>query len=479
MHKSAGNAILFEGAADEGYLLKDPKGKVERYPAMSADLIRWMFCRHNPASNLDFGPEPAEELRARFTLKLLNSYAFLCNYARLDRFDPQAPAVPVSQRPDIDRWILSDLQLLIRAARQAFERYDVMAFCLEAEKFVDDKLSNWYVRRNRRRFWKSEHGQDKQAAYQTLYTVLLTLTKLCAPVMPFLTETMYQNLKSAGDPESVHLCDYPAVDEALIDERLSADMDALLCLVSLGRAARDAAKINVRKPLAELKVQPGGDADREAVERFPDQITEELNVKKVTLHDPKQGPLLTQEVRANMKTLGPKFGPRLKDVQAAITGAPAATLAAQAQGGQPIELQAAGGPVVLDPADLIVTQKAPAGWSGVADRDTQVLIDTRVTPELAREGMAREVVRHVQNTRKEADLQPEDRIVLSLHTDSAELGQAIEAHRKYIGDETLTVEWSPGPLNGQAHRADVKVDGQPLRIELSKVDGRAPSEPRT
>src|SRR5438876_4994808 len=161
---------------------------------MSADLIRCMYCRHNPAQNLNFGPGPAEELRAKFTLKLWNTYAFFCNYARLDRFDPQAPQVPVAKRPDIDRWILSDLQLLIQTARREFERYNVMAFCLEAEQFIDDRLSNWYVRRNRRRFWKSEQGADKLAAYQTLYTVLTTLTKLFAPIVPFLSEVMYQNL---------------------------------------------------------------------------------------------------------------------------------------------------------------------------------------------------------------------------------------------------------------------------------------------
>jgi isoleucyl-tRNA synthetase len=226
-----------------------------------------------------------------------------------------------------------------------------------------------------------------------------------------------------------------------------------------------------------MKVLAGNDAQRRAVERFPDQIMEELNVKKVTLHDPAQGPLLSQEVKANMKTLGPKFGPRLKDVQTAIAGTPAATLAAQVQAGQPFELQMSGGPVTLEPADVVVQQKAPEGWAGVADRGTQVLVDARITEELAREGMAREVVRHVQNTRKEADLQPEDRIALSLQTDSAKLREAIEAYRDYIGGETLTVQWAAAPLNGQAHRANVKVDGQPLTIELSKASGTIAAVP--
>jgi len=470
MHKSAGNSIPFEGAADEGYDLTDPKGKVGHYPAMSADLIRWMFCRHNPANNLDFGPGPADELRSKFTLKLWNVYGFFCNYARLDGFDPAAPPVPLSERPDIDRWILSDLQHLIRTARTAFESYNLMAFCLEAEKFVDDKLSNWYVRRSRRRFWKSDKGPDKQAAYQTLYAALMTLTKLFAPVMPFLTETMYQNLRKPDDAESVHLCEYPDVDPDPIDENLSTDMDRLLELVSLGLAARNSVKIKVRQPLAELKVHAGGENDERAVERFGDQLREELNVKAVSLHDPEWGPLLTPEVKPNLKTLGPKFGPRLKDVVAAIAAADAAELAAKVRAGEPVELPCGGETIQLDPTDLIVQTKAPDGWAGVVERETQVALDTRITEELAAEGLAREVVRHVQEQRKEAGLQMEDRIVLYLGTESEKLRKAIAAHRDYIAGETLVIEWSAQPLTGSGvHRATAKVDGQPLLIEMRRI----------
>ena len=255
MHKSKGNSILFDEAADK----------------MGADLMRWMFCRANPSANINFGYRPADELRSKFTIKLWNTYAFFCDNARqaAGGFDLSAPPVPVKERPDLDRWILSDLQKLIQVARQAFENYDLMTFCLEAERFVDAKLSNWYVRRSKRRFWKGEQGADKLAAYQTLYAVLTTLAKLFAPVMPFLSETMYQNLKTAGEPESVHLCAFPRPDEALIDERLSEDIDALLQLVSLGLAARNAGKRKVRQPLAEL-VAAGGEPVRRAVERFPD-----------------------------------------------------------------------------------------------------------------------------------------------------------------------------------------------------------------
>ncbi|MBV8556460.1 MAG: isoleucine--tRNA ligase [Planctomycetaceae bacterium] len=476
MHKSEGNAIPFEGAADEGYETLTPQGTLERQPPMGADLVRWMFARNTPSNNINFGSKTAEEIRNKFVLKLWNTFAFFSNYARLDRFDPEAPQVPVAERPDIDRWILSDLQLLIRTARREFERFNVMAVCLEAEQFVDDRLSNWYVRRNRRRFWKSEQGADKLAAYQTLYTALTTLTKLLAPVMPFLAETMYQALVVRGsrDDASVHHCDYPVADEALLDADLSADMDALLRLVSLGSAARNTVKVKVRQPLAEMKVQPADGREWRAVERFSEQICEELNVKRVSLHPPDRGALLSIEVKLNMKAAGPKFGPRLKAVHAALDAADAAALSSVLQSGQPFTLDLPGGPAVLEPGDVVIQMKASEGWAGVADRGTQVALDVRITEELAREGMARDVVRQVQELRKSAKLELEDRIALHLRTDSEALEKAIEAHRAYIASETLATQWIHEPLNGDTHSARVMVDGQPLTVQLRKVTTNEP-----
>lgn len=465
MHKSKGNAIPFEGAADDGY---EVVGK--KYPPMGADLMRWMYCTQPPASNINFGPHHAEEVRSKVHLKLWNTYAFFCNYAVPDKFDPDGPPVPVKDRPDIDRWILSDLQDLIKTAHEAFQSFNVMAFCTKAEEFIDDKLSNWYVRRNRGRFWKSERGADKTAAYQTLYTVLLTLTKLCAPIIPFLTEKIYQNLAGGADrgartPASVHLCDYPVVDKSLEDDTLSKEMDALLRIVSLGNAARNAVKIKVRQPLAELVVQPANDADRRAVERFPDQILGELNIKRVRLHDASKGPLLPLEVKLNPKAAGPKFGPKVGAISAALAKADPATLA-KLQGGEPIQLTLTDGSVVtIEPADVWILPKTEKGFGGLVDRGTQLLLDARITPELAKEGMAREVVRHVQNTRKEAGLQPEDRIALYLSTSDADLAAAIDAHWAYIAGETLAVERLTSPAGFQV---EVKVDGKPLTIALEK-----------
>jgi isoleucyl-tRNA synthetase len=448
------------------------------YPPMGADEIRWLFCRHSVANNINFGPGPAEELRSKFLLKLWNTYAFFCNYARLDGFDPAAPQVPIKDRPDIDRWILSDLQLLIQKARESFEQFDVQSFCLEAERFVDDRLSNWYVRRNRRRFWKSEKGTDKTAAYQTLYSVLLTLTKLFAPVIPFLSETMYQNLgerrgvsPTCPSSESVHHEPFPHADDSLLDVRLSEEMDALLRLVSLGSAARNTVKIKVRQPLAELKIQPGDEGERRAIERFADQIMEELNLKKVTLHERDAGPLLEYDIKPNMKTLGPKLGNRLKEVQSALSTMSPAVIAEKVTSGQALTLSLNDGPVTLEPTDLWVQPKAPSGWVGMADRGTQLALDTRITEDLALLGMAREVIRHVQQARKDAGLEMEDRIVLYLHTDNPKLQQAIEVHRDYIASETLVTRWADQPLGKEAYRAEVKVDGVPLIIELAKDNG--------
>jgi isoleucyl-tRNA synthetase len=471
MHKSKGNAIPFEGAADEGYEIVNKKGQRERFAPMSADLIRWMYCRQNPTANVNFGPGPADEVRSKFTLKLWNTYAFLCNYARLDSFDPDKPAVPVSRRPDIDRWILSDLQLLIQSARREFERFNIMGFCQEAEQFVDDRLSNWYVRRNRRRFWKSEKSDDKLAAYQTLYTVLKTLVKLLAPAIPFLSDAIYRNLRSAADTaESVHLCNFPEADASLIDADLSADMQALLRTVSLGSAARNTVKIKVRQPLAEIRVQPGDESERRAVERFADQISEELNVKKVTLHASNNGPLLRYEVKPNPKVMGPKFGSRLKDAQAYLAGLDPAEAGAKLQSGQPLEWNSPEGQALIEPGDVFIQLRAPEGWAGVADRGTQVAIDVRLTLELEHEGMARDVVRQVQELRKKVKLEMEDRIELYLAADSDKLSRAIEAFRTHISSETLTVKWANEPLTGSnVHEAEVKIEGQTLRITLRKA----------
>ena len=474
MSKSGGNSIEFNNAAEE----------------LGADAMRWLYCRSNPAANLNFGPGPVNDVRSRFVLKLWNCYGFFANYARLDGFDPAAPQVPASERADIDRWILSDLQLLIQKSREEFEAFNVMGFCIAVEEFIDAKLSNWYIRRNRDRFWSKNSAldagglKDKLAAYQTLHTVLLDLCRLCAPVVPFLAEVMWANLASraghgtgssglhtnppvhtGGSPESVHLTDYPTPDESLIDYELSQDMDAVLRIVSLGGAARNAAKQKVRQPLAELRVWSPNPAEKRAVERFPALIADELNVRRATFHDPSAGAMLRAIVKLNKKTAAAKLGAKLKEAETQLAAANPEGIAQELRSDGFIEF----GGVNLNAGDFTFEYVAPEGWAGVVDKTTQVMIDARLTPELKAEGAARDVVRFVQDSRKDAGLDVADKIALHLATESEALRAAIEAHRPTIANETQVVSWAAAPLAGDAHTAAVKVDGQSLTITLRKV----------
>ncbi|MBX6342509.1 MAG: class I tRNA ligase family protein, partial [Thermomicrobiaceae bacterium] len=241
MHKSKGNAIWFDDAAEK----------------MGVDVMRWLYLKHNPAMNLNFGYGLGDEVRRTFIIPLWNSYAFFANYAALDGFDPRQQDVPLAERTLLDRWILSRLESVVRTVRDRIGDYDSLAAARAIEEFVVEELSNWYIRRNRRRFWKTESDRDKAAAYLTLHEVLVTVTKLLAPFVPFITEVMYQNLVRSVDPEapvSVHLCDFPEVDEAKVDPALDRDMAALLHVVGLGRAARNKANVKVRQPLPRVLV---------------------------------------------------------------------------------------------------------------------------------------------------------------------------------------------------------------------------------
>jgi isoleucyl-tRNA synthetase len=389
----------------------------------------------------------------------------MCDYGNGDGFDPSMPQVPIAERQDVDRWLLSNLQLLIREAHAAYSSYNVMAFALKCEDFIEGDLSNWYVRRNKPRLQSKVADldaagvKDKWAAYQTLHTTLRTLCQLMAPCVPFVTEAMWRNLRLPTDPESVHLCDFPTADPSLIDKGLSEDMAAVQRVSSLGLSARQQAKINVRQPLRELVVSPGSDVERRAVERFPDLIRDELNVKAVRLHDPAAGPLLTMSAKLNKKTAASKLGPRLREAEAALAAMTPAELDAT-----PFVLVG----VQLDSADVVREYAAAKGWAGVADKGTQVAIDTTLTEELKHEGLARNVVRQVQDARKNANLALSDKIALHLATESADLGKAITNHKSTIATSVQAIEWPDAPPN-DAHASTVKIDGQSLTISIKKV----------
>jgi isoleucyl-tRNA synthetase len=440
MHKSHGNAIWFDDAAER----------------MGADAMRWVFANQNLKTNLNFGYGPTDEVRRRL-LTLWNVYSFFVTYAKIDGFDPSKVAVPAEKRSKLDRWLLSRLQDIIGQARSAFEAYDVAPFTQAFERFLDDDLSTWYVRRSRRRFWKSEEDADKASAYLTLYEVLVTLAKLVAPILPFLSEEMYQNLVRTADStadSSVHHCRYPEVDPALRDEPLEREMELVQRVVELGRAARNASKIKVRQPLPALNLAlAGGITWPKGLE---EHVKDELNVKAVNQAGEEM--LAQRSYKANLPLLGPKLGPKLRDVRAAVEAGQVEPLPG---GGY----RAAG--VDLQGDEVFVTLKGRGRFEVAGDQDVLVALDTALTPELLAEGRARELVRKLNDLRKEAGFDLADRIHVRYEANGA-WKDVIERYRHTIGAETLTLDFMPG-VQGNGHRWEGPVDGEQIGLELVRA----------
>jgi len=481
MHKSDGTAIWFEEAAEQ----------------LGVDTMRWMFLAQNPASDLRFGTRhpdrpvtlqtpdgpvdktkegsptcevvsrPADEIRRQVLIPLWNSYAFFVNYARLDAFDPQAPLVPVSERPEIDRWILSNLQALTTTANHEFREFNAMEVCRAAAGFIDD-LSNWYIRRNRRRFWRSRDAadRDKLAAYQTLYYVLVELTKLLAPVIPFLTERMYANLRTDG-PESVHLCDYPVPDPSLLDPELNTRMASAQRLVRLGHKLRDDVNLRVRQPLAEVRFASSDPTQSAAIEHLAEVVKEELNVKRLTRSENLDG-LVNYAYKPNLKTLGPKYGKLLGGIGKALASADPSALAPLRRG-ETVTMPVAGIDVVLLPEDVLVSTQQATGWVTAEEGGLQIALSTELSPELIREGMARDFSRHVQQLRKDAGLDIEDRIRIFYETDDPTVAAALSEWADYICSETLadTLEASS---NVPPDAKTVTIGDAKVFVWISKVE---------
>jgi len=440
MHKSHGNAIWFDEAAEK----------------MGADAMRWVFASQNLKTNLNFGYGPADEVRRRL-LTLWNVYSFFVTYAKIDGFDPSKVKIEPRKRSTLDRWLLSRLQNLIGQARAAFDGYDVAPFTQAFERFLDEDLSTWYVRRSRRRFWKSEEDADKASAYLTLYEALITLAKLIAPIVPFLAEEMYQNLVRSVDSSadsSVHHCRYPEPDKALIDAKLERQMGLVQRVVELGRAARNASKIKVRQPLPALKVALA-DSMRWPAE-LEDHVRDEVNVKEVQQAGGEA--LAKRTYRANLPLLGPKLGAQLREVRTAVEAGQVEALPA---GG----FKAAG--VELAPEEVLVTLKGKAGYEVAGDQDVLVALDTTITPELLAEGRARELSRKLNDLRKEAGFDIADRIRVRYEADSGWTA-VVETFRDTICAEALALDFSPG-LQGNGYRWEGDIDGERIRLELIRA----------
>ncbi len=452
MHKSAGNAIWFDDAAD----------------IMGSDVMRWLYCQTNPSTNLNFGYHIGDEMRRRFILPLWNSYAFFANYAALDGFDPTESQndVPLAERTMLDRWILSRLQGVIGDVRTALDDYDQVAATRVLERFVVEELSNWYIRRNRRRFWKTEADRDKAAAYLTLYEVLVSLAGLLAPFTPFMADEMYENLVLSVRPDavpSVHLTDFPVADQSKIDRDLDRDMSALLQAVNLGRAARNKANVKVRQPLPEVRIWARTEATLAAVERMQEQLLDELNVKALgRIDDPAE--YATYVIRPNLSVLGPKYGKQLGVVRGLLAEADVTTVAQTIRAGESLSL----GDFTFTPDEVLVDVKEREGFNVAEEGDLLVALDTTLTPELVAEGLARDFVRGVQDARKDAGLRIEDTIRLAW-TASAEAGAAIERHLEEIAAETLAREAAPGWVDGADFKATVKVGNEQVQVGITRV----------
>jgi isoleucyl-tRNA synthetase len=429
MSKSRGNIV-------------EPWGLIGKY---GADATRWyMYASGPPYNPRRFSTEHVAEIVRSFLLTLWNTYVFFVTYANLDGWIPENTKfddVAQALQP-IDRWILAHLNSLNRAVTSDLAAYDVHRPAKRLEQFVDD-LSNWYVRRNRRRFWKSEDDADKQAAYWTLYTCLGTLTRLLAPFVPFISEEMYRNLVAeheASAPESVHLASWPAVDESLVDDRLVADTSLLLDVVSLGRAARRSAGIRIRQPLSEVLIR--ADAGAERLERFESELLDELNVKSVRyLHGTER--VGTFRLRANLSVLGPKYGRLLPAIRQALQELDdTATLSAvdTLEAGQPISIEIGGEPLELEPGEVIIEAGSPEGYAVAEGSGLLVALNTVLTPELILQGDARDLIRVIQDARKSAGFAISDRIRVHIQpTAGLDLDDLLSRFGPTVQAETLAI----------------------------------------
>jgi isoleucyl-tRNA synthetase len=529
MHKSDGTAIWFEEAAEQ----------------LGVDTMRWMYLAQNPAQDLRFGTRhgdkpvtlqtpdgpidktlegvatctvtsgPADETRRQILIPLWNCYKFFVDYAIADGFVPSDElrwrAAGSSQESgkrkaesgvaEIDRWILSNLQSLIEVAHCEMSNYNAPAFCAAAAQFIDD-LSNWYIRRNRRRFWRSRDASDadKNAAYETLYEVLVTLCRLLAPGIPFLTERMYQNLAlgqgfsdegfqfsdsrsntESGDsvtaenrkpktentlPCSVHLCDYPTVDTSLLDADLNLRMAAAQKVVRLGHKLREESNLRVRQPLAELQFASSSADTASAIEKLADVIGEELNIQRVVRAD-NLDTLVKYAYKPNLKTLGPKYGKLLNALRTKLPELGDAVLGPLRRG-QNLTVELEGQTVDLTPNDVLVSTEQAAEWVCADDAGIQVAISTVLTPELIREGMSRDFVRQVQQLRKDANLNITDRIKVEYHSQDNTVQAMVAEWGDYIKGETLAdgIEFS---VTSPAEVKTVSVGDSQVRIWIVQL----------
>ena len=449
MHKSAGNAIWFEDAAEE----------------IGVDVLRWMFTAQNPEHNLLFGYGAAREIRKQL-ITLWNVYSFFVTYARLDEFDPSTEPAE-KDFTKLDHWVSARLGQLILLAETAYASYHLNRLMKQVVRFLDD-LSNWYVRRNRRRFWKSENDSDKAAAYQTLYIALKGVLKVLAPVIPFVSEAMYQNLVrglESDAPESIHLCSFPEVVPSVIDEEVIRDIDAVIKLVEMGRHARNKVNLKIRQPLSKLQYAVSDDALAKAFDQNAGEIMDELNVKKIErVSSPEE--IMKFSLKPNFKSLGDKYGNELNQIRDLLAETDYAEAAESLRGEGVISLSNNGSVYELFAEDVIVQEDALDGKSAVSEKQLTVAVITELTEELIQEGIVRDMIRSVQNMRKEAGFNVEDRITVFCDAED-DLKKALQSYENYFCNEVLAVNLSYNSAESEFSKK-VEIRGQKVNYGISR-----------
>jgi isoleucyl-tRNA synthetase len=456
MSKSLGNII-------------DP---YEVFDAVGADALRWHFtARVAPDVQKRLSVEIVQDVASSFINTFWNTYAFFVMYANLDKVD-LSKTIAVEKRPEIDRWAMALLEDTVEKTTAALDAYDAQAAGLAIESFVD-QLSNWYVRLNRRRFWKAASGDDKQSAYLTLYQCLDGIHRLMAPFIPFLSEAVYQNLVRSHDSaaaSSVHMSAWPERNAEWHDARLLKETEVVQRVVGLGRSARNASKLKVRQPLSRLLVRVPDDFSADAVLRHQALIRDELNIKAIELVA-RDAELVSYRIKPNLPVVGKRYGKLIPAIRKYLATADGVAIAAAVARGESQQFDIDGQTLVFEPEDLLVETESAEGFACAEEEGYLAGLDTSLNSDLIREGMARELIRIVQDTRKQAGLEVSDRIELMIDGDAA-VTDAIRAHRDSIMNETLASEWRE-PATAAGLRVEGQHAGSAWVVHLARLDRAA------
>ena len=446
MSKSKGNAV-------------DPFDALNKY---GADAIRWYFYINSaPWLPNRFHGKAVVEGQRKFMSTLWNTYAFFVLYADIDNFDPTKYNLEYDQLPVMDKWLLSRLNTTIQAVDNDLANYKIPEAARALQEFVDE-MSNWYVRRSRERFWAKGMEQDKINAYMTLYHALVTIAKTAAPMIPFMTEDMYQNLVRSVDKdaiESIHLCDFPTVNEAWIDKDLEADMKELLEIVVLGRACRNTANIKNRQPIGTMYVK----AEKKMDKFYTDIIADELNVKEVKFADDVES-FISYSFKPQLRTVGPKYGKLLGGIRQALTDINGTAAMNELRTNGVLKLDINGNDVELTEEDLLIETAQTEGYVSESDGETSVVLDTNLTPELIEEGFVREIISKIQTMRKEAGFEVMDKIVVYAHGND-KIQDVMKAHEDEIKSEVLADEMVLGETDGYVKEWNINKEAVTMGVK--------------